>query len=314
MKRRRVYGPVPSRRFGLSLGVDVVPPKTCCLDCIYCQVGRTTRLTCQREDFFPLEEVLADLHQALSDGPRPDVITFAGSGEPTLYRSLGPLIQALCKETGLPVLLLTNGALLADPRIREAAQAATILSPSLDAPDPATFERINQPHPSIRFEDMVEGLRLTCGQHQGTLRLEVMLVKGLNDSPAHLAQFAALLKTLRVESFDINTPVRPMGQSLVGPCDPQTLEAARVAFGDRAVIIGGYDGRQVGGGETGGDVRRSILSTLSRRPSTLQDLQSALGLSPRVIEEVIDRALQEKILESREGKAGTYFFCRALPE
>ena len=314
MKRRRVYGPVPSRRFGLSLGVDVVPPKTCCLDCLYCQVGRTTRLTCQPEDFFPLEEVLAELHQALSDGPRPDVITFAGSGEPTLYRSLGPLIQALRQETGLPVLLLTNGALLADPRIREAALTATLLSPSLDAPDPETFARINLPHPSIRFEDMVEGIRSTCSQHQGTLRLEVMLVKGVNDSPAHLNRFAGLLKTFRVDTIDINTPVRPVGRSLVAPCDPQTLEAARVALGDRAVIVGGYDGRQVGGGETEGDVRRSILSTLARRPSTLQDLQSTLGLSASVIEEVLYRALQENILESREGKAGTYFFCRALPE
>ncbi len=314
MKRRFTYGPVPSRRFGLSLGVDVVPPKTCCLDCLYCQVGRTTELSCGRKEFFPFTEVLDDVRQALLEGPRPDVITFAGSGEPTLYRSLGPLIQAIRTESGLPVLLLTNGALLADPEIRAAALQATMLSPSLDAPDAETFQRINQPHPSIRFEDMVAGLRETCALHQGTLRLEVMLVKGLNDSPAHLARFAQLLRTLEVDSIDINTPVRPVGRTQVSPCDPQTLESARVAFGERAVIIGGYVGRKVGGGESGGDLRQSILATLSRRPCTLRDLAATLGMPPEIIQEVLDRGLAEKTLEAREGRAGTYFFCRALPE
>jgi wyosine [tRNA(Phe)-imidazoG37] synthetase (radical SAM superfamily) len=197
MTKRRVYGPVPSRRFGLSLGVDLVPPKTCCYDCVYCQVGRTTELTTEPTDFYLVEEVLADVRAALDSGPLPDVITLAGSGEPTLYRPLGRLIDGLRDLGGVPVVLLTNGALLSDPRVAQAALKADILAPSLDAGDRETFSRINRPHPSIVFADMLRGLQVVCEKHPGTVRLEVVLVGGQNDSDKDVQRIAGHLGPIR---------------------------------------------------------------------------------------------------------------------
>ena len=186
VRRRNVYGPVPSRRFGLSLGIDPLEPKRCCYDCVYCQQGRTTDLSSARRDDRPVEEIERDVLEALERGPAPQVLTIAGSGEPLLYLSLERLIHRLHHVSGLPVVLLTNGALLHDADVRRAAAAADIVCPSLDAGDPGTFQAINRPHPDIRFETMVEGLASLRRESRGRFLLEVFIARGVNDSPEQL--------------------------------------------------------------------------------------------------------------------------------
>lgn len=152
---RYVYGPVPSRRLGSSLGVDLVPLKTCTYDCVYCQLGRTTEKTIQRREFAPVEQLLAELDLKLGQGPRPDYVTLAGSGEPTLYSGIGRLIEQHKSLSDVPVAVLTNGSLLSDRDVQDALRLANLVLPSLDAGHELQFEAINRPHPAIRFERMV---------------------------------------------------------------------------------------------------------------------------------------------------------------
>ncbi|MFC1654773.1 radical SAM protein [Myxococcota bacterium] len=303
---KRVYGPVPSRRFGLSLGVDLVPPKTCCYDCVYCQVGKTTRLTAKPEDFYPVEEVLADVKAALESGPRPDVITLAGSGDPSLYRSLGELIDGLHRLGDVPVVLLTNGALLSDPRIAEAALRADILAPSLDAGDPHTFAKINRPHPSISFADMLRGLQAVCEKHTGTVRLEVMLVGGQNDSDESIQRIAGQLGPIRADSIDINTAVRPAPGGKSEPSDQERLEVAARAFGPTARIVAEYT-KAPGPRAPGAEQR--ILDILSRRPCTVEDLRASLGLHQEEVIKILDQAVKSGKVRQREGEGKTFYFA-----
>ncbi|MBM4321472.1 MAG: radical SAM protein, partial [Deltaproteobacteria bacterium] len=211
MIKRHVYGPVPSRRLGLSLGVDLLPGKVCSYDCVYCQIGRTQELTTQRRCFFPPEEVLAEVQEALRRGPIPDVITIAGSGEPTLYRPLDQVILGLQRlAPGIPVVLITNGSLLHDAAVAREVLLADVLVPSLDAGDEATFRRINRPHPAVPFGRMLEGLQTVAGRHPGLVRMEVMLCAGINDDEQSLRAIAAQLAGLKLEAIEINSPVRPV--------------------------------------------------------------------------------------------------------
>lgn len=306
MSMRRVYGPVPSRRLGLSLGVDLVPGKTCCYDCVYCQVGRTTRLTVEPEDFYPVGEVLADVRAALEPGPRPDVITLAGSGDPTLYRPLGELIDGLHDLSDIPVVLLTNGALLFDPRVARAALKADILAPSLDAGDAHIFAKINRPHVSIGFADMLRGLQEVCEKHPGQVRLEVMLVADLNDSDEGIQRIAGQLGPIRADSIDINTAVRPVPGGQAAPCEKERLEAAARAFGPTARIIAEYRGPRIRRVDAGAEEK--ILDMLSRRPCTVEDIHSSLGIHPNQIIKLLDAALRAGKIRQRQGDGKTYYF------
>ena len=303
---KRVYGPVPSRRFGLSLGVDLVPLKTCCYDCVYCQLGRTTKLTVDRTDFYPVEEVLADVEAALGSGPAPEVITLAGSGDPSLYRSIGPLIDGLHQLGDIPVVLLTNGALLFDGEVAQDALRADVLAPSLDAGDPQTFKRINRPHPSIGFADMLRGLKDVCEKHPGKVRLEVMLVGGQNDSDESIQRLAGQLGPIRADSIDINTPVRPAPGRQALPSSEERLEVAARAFGPAARIIAEYRGSGSAGGR--GDAGQQILEMLSRRPCTVEDIHSSLGVHPNEIVKLLDEALKSGRVERFEREGKTFYF------
>jgi wyosine [tRNA(Phe)-imidazoG37] synthetase (radical SAM superfamily) len=309
MKNKHVYGPVPSRRFGLSLGVDLVPHKTCCYDCTYCQLGKTTDLTVERRDFYPVEQVLSDVESALTNGPVPDVITLAGSGEPTLYASLGKLLDGIRGLTDCPVLLLTNGGLLFRDDVAEQARKVDLFGPSLDACDPETFRRINRPHSSIDYDRMLEGLRAATWAHPGKIQLEVMLAAGINDSEESIASLAAKIGTIKADSVDINTPVRPVPERSVVPCSKSVLERAREVFGARARIIAGYSGRSVRAEPGKGNAGR-ILELLSRRPCTVEDIHTALGVHRNEIIKILVREKAAGRIEERPGKEETYYFSR----
>jgi wyosine [tRNA(Phe)-imidazoG37] synthetase (radical SAM superfamily) len=306
VKKRQVYGPVPSRRFGLSLGVDLVPHKTCCLDCVYCQLGRTTRLTLERKEHYPQNHILADVREVLARGPRPDVITLAGSGEPCLYASLGSLVGALHELTDIPVLLLTNGVLLLDDGVSEDALQADILAPSLDAGEEDTFRRINRPHSSLEYEATFRGVKEACERFKGRIHLEVMLVKGVNDSEASLGAIAGRLASIPADTVDINTPVRPVAERNIHACDAVKLDAARAAFGSRARIVAAYAGREAGSGSAG-SLRDDILELLARRPCTVEDIQRSLGVRPDEILEVIEAALRAGVVVERTREGLTFY-------
>jgi wyosine [tRNA(Phe)-imidazoG37] synthetase (radical SAM superfamily) len=274
-RRRNVYGPVPSRRFGLSLGIDPLEPKRCCYDCVYCQQGRTTDLSSTRLDDRPVDEIVHDVERALERGPTPSVLTIAGSGEPLLYLSLEELIRRLRDVSGLPVVLLTNGALLDDMDARRAAAAADIVCPSLDAGDPDTFRKINRPHPDIRHEGMVEGLHALASESTGRYLLEVFIARGVNDSPEHVEKLVRIARSIAPDAIQLNTAVRPSPgrQGLALDADEMASLASR--FGPTAEVIAA---REPVHARRSSALPRDVLSVLERRPCTSSELAAALGI------------------------------------
>jgi wyosine [tRNA(Phe)-imidazoG37] synthetase (radical SAM superfamily) len=263
-----VFGPVPSRRLGRSLGVDVVPFKTCTYDCIYCQLGRTTCKTIERKEWVPLEDVVEEVKSRLSS--RPDYVTLSGSGEPTLFSRLGDLIDGIKSMTNVPVALLTNGSLLWQPEVRREVQDVDLLIPSLDAGDKARFRHINRPHEAISFKRLIDGLVASREACRGRYWLEVFLVAGYTDIEAEvkkLAQYAGLIKPDRIQ---INTVTRPPAESSAAGVSRERLAELSRLFVPPAEVVVDYHHaheqtqfsasrdeiqvrRNASGGEVGGD-------------------------------------------------------------
>ena len=227
-----IYGPVPSRRLGFSLGVDVVPFKTCSLDCIYCQLGRTTNKTIERKEYISADDVLKELKEKVvkKEHSRIDYITFSGSGEPTLHSKLGYMIEEIKKITSIPVAVITNGTLLYNLDVQEELEGADVVIPSLDAPDKETFKRINRPYPSLKFEKVISGIKNFSQNFNGKLWLEIMLVKKVNDSLPQIKKFAQIIKEIRCEKIQLNTPVRPSAEEFAEVVDFSFLQ--KVFFTD----------------------------------------------------------------------------------
>lgn len=237
VKYRYVYGPVPSRRLGQSLGISPIPQKTCNYSCVFCQLGRTNNLTNQRQSFFDLQGIIEEFKGFQSEGIDYDVITIVGEGEPTLYSELGALIRKLKQMTDKPIAVITNGALLCDPDVRQELMAADIVLPSLDASDEESFKKINRPHGSLNFNEIIEGFRLFSHSYPGQIWIETMLVKGMNDSTESLARIKAILNTLRYDRLYINTPVRPPAEDYAKEPDHETLLMAVSLLGGIAIDL-----------------------------------------------------------------------------
>ena len=270
-----LFGPVPSRRLGRSLGVDLIPPKTCPYHCIYCEVGPTTCQTRQRFSY-QTEAIIEELADYLKDpGVRPDVITLAGSGEPTLNLGLGRIIREIKAMSPIPVAVLTNGALLYLPEVRRELAAADVVLPSLDAARAETYAAINRPLPELSFESLLDGLTSFRREYRGRIWLEVMLLKGLNDTEAELALLRRALAEIAPDRIQLNTAVRPVVEAAALPLDRQEMEAAASYLGGPVEIIASFSRADIAGGQCPDE---DFVAMLSRRPMTAPDLAQALGL------------------------------------
>ncbi|MBN2447510.1 MAG: radical SAM protein [Phycisphaerae bacterium] len=289
-----VFGPVPSRRLGRSLGVDVVPFKTCTYDCIYCQLGRTTCKTVERKEWVPLAEVLADVRAKLSS--KPDYITLSGSGEPTLFARLGELIDGIKRLTNVPVALLTNGSLLWQADVRESIRELDLLIPSLDASDQETFERVNGPHEAISFDRMIDGLLAARQACRGQYWLEVFLLAGLTDGPASVRKLAEHAARIRPDRIQLNTVTRPPAdRSATGIARDRLIELAE-AFDPTAEVIADY--RHVHAQAPFSASREEILDLLRRRPCSIDGIARGLGLHPNEVVKHIDELQLANLVET----------------
>ncbi|MFO7887793.1 MAG: radical SAM protein [Eubacteriales bacterium] len=221
-----LYGPVPSRRMGLSLGVSPIPKKTCNYSCIYCQLGRTDKMNIERQDFFPLEEIKEEFLDYIKKNKNYDVVTIVGEGEPTLYKSLGKLIYFLKKNTDKPIALITNGGLLKEQSIWKELLPLDIILPSLDASKENEFKNINRPHPSIEYKKVINGLIGFSKKFQGELWLEIMFVKDYNDSNKSIERFKSILSKVSYDRLFLNTPVRPPAENYVKEPNEDFLNSA----------------------------------------------------------------------------------------
>jgi len=232
-----VYGPVPSRRLGLSLGISPIPKKTCNYSCVYCQLGRTHPMTNTRSLFYPDEDILSEFDQILAQRVAFDVVTIVGEGEPTLYSGLGSLIKGIQTRTEKPVAVITNGALLGDLEVQSELMAADIVLPSLDACDESMWHKINRPYRSLEFARVNQGLIDFSHAYQGQLWIELMLIAGINDDEASLQQFKDMLSRLNYDRLYINTPVRPPAETWVSAVSPETMTRAVTLLGGISIDL-----------------------------------------------------------------------------
>jgi wyosine [tRNA(Phe)-imidazoG37] synthetase (radical SAM superfamily) len=309
-KKRYLYlfGPVPSRRLGRSLGVDIVPFKLCTLDCVYCQLGGTTNKTIERKEYIPIEPVLAELKNKLDEDLRADFITISGCGEPTLNSRLGELIGGIKKIAEIPVAVLTNGTLLYRPDVRADCAKADAVLPSLDAGDEETFRKINRPHTDISIEKLVSGLCAFRKEFAGQIWLELFLVRGLNDSAEQIAKLNKLIKRIQPDKVQLNTTVRPAAEPRVEKLDAERLQAIAAQLGpDCEVIADALSGPCAKHVRKGGTEAEDVLSMLKRRPCSLNEVCSGLGIRRNEAIKFLADFQRLGVISSEE-KDGTTFF------
>jgi wyosine [tRNA(Phe)-imidazoG37] synthetase (radical SAM superfamily) len=277
VEQKYIFGPVPSRRLGRSLGVDLAPYKTCTFDCIYCDLGRTTHKTVSRQSYVPPEEIQGELELYLSVlDKKPDYITVSGSGEPTLNTNVGEIIERIKKITSTPVAVLTNSSLLSLNEVKRDLSEADVVLPSLDAITPTLFEYINRPHPSLRIEDIVSGLIQFRRQYRGQIWLEILFCHGANDGNEEVEKFKGVIEKIQPDRVQLNTPVRPPAEAFAYPLTMGQLEEIRERLGDKVEIIPEFTAPL---GEEFNSVKDAeILNLIKRRPCTAEDISKALGL------------------------------------
>lgn len=271
-----VYGPVPTRRLGQSLGIDPIPAKTCNWNCVYCQLGRTRPLQHNRKEYVPEREILKEIEFALQQHAPDEVdwITFVGSGEPTLHLGLGRLIRHVKDLTDIPVAVITNGSLLYLPAVRLELDVADAVLPSLDAATADLFRKINRPHPACPLANQLYGLAAFRDRYKGQLLLEVMLVRGLNDTEEALAGIATLMDFIRPDAIHLSRPTRPPGEKWVQPADQDGLNRALEIFGNTAEVVplpvGYYD---LTGYE---DAVEAVIGIITRHPMREDEIVETL--------------------------------------
>jgi wyosine [tRNA(Phe)-imidazoG37] synthetase (radical SAM superfamily) len=281
-----LFGPVPSRRLGRSLGVDLIPPKTCPYHCIYCEVGPTNCQTRQRFSF-QTDAIIGELADYLQNpGVMPDIITLAGSGEPTLNLGLGRIIREIKAMSRIPVAVLTNGALLYLPEVRRELAAADVVLPSLDAAREETYRAINRPLPELSLESLLDGLTAFRREYPGRILLEVMLLKGLNDTERELSLLRRALQEIAPDQVQLNTAVRPVVDAAAEPLDAGEMEAAAAYLGGPVEVIASFNRGDIAGVPCEDD---DFMEMLSRRPMTAPDLAQALGLPLVQVESQLKR-------------------------
>jgi wyosine [tRNA(Phe)-imidazoG37] synthetase (radical SAM superfamily) len=274
---KHVYGPVPSRRLGQSLGVDPIPLKTCNWNCVYCQLGRTRPVVNQRAKFIRPGAILDEIASSLQDHEAGEIdwITIVGSGEPTLNLGIGWLIRQVQGITSIPVAVITNGSTFYLPEVREELAAANAVLPSLDAGTPDLYRKINRPHPEISFQRHVDGLERFAAEYNGAFWLEVMLLQGLNDTEDALNDLAVMIERIKPDEVHLNLPTRPPVETWVRPSDDEGLLRARAILGKKASVVQPIEG-EFDLGEFD-DVVDAVVGIIARHPMRQEELESTLN-------------------------------------
>ncbi|MBN2559612.1 MAG: radical SAM protein [Phycisphaerae bacterium] len=304
---RYLFGPVPSRRLGRSLGVDLVPLKTCNFDCVFCQLGRTTHKTLERKEYVPISEVIEELDRWLKTDGQADYITLSGSGEPTLHSGFGEILEFVRSATAIPAVLLTNGALLSDPAVRRAAAHANIVKLSLSAWDQSSLEHINRPHPGLVFEHILEGQKRFREEFRGEIWMEVFIVWGLNSIPQDVSRIAQLAKQVGPDRIQLNTAVRPPAEDFVRALPRERLEELRGLFDPRAEIIAEFSAVKSPEVKANED---TILAMLTRRPCTAEHIAAVFGMHRNEVSKYLGKLLRTDLIRTKEEGGRVFYMAK----
>ncbi len=295
---KHLFGPVNSRRLGLSLGIDLLPRKICSFDCIYCELGLTTELTCARREYIPTGAICDELDRFLADpnrAARVDVFTITASGEPTLHRGLGEIIRHLRKRTDRPVSVLTNGSLLHLEEVRRELALADIVVPSLDSARPESFRKINRPAREVELEGIINGLAALRQEGHGQMWLEILFVKGVNDTAEDIVALNRALRLIQPHRIQCNTVARPPAELFAKMLTPAALRDIKEQLAGPAATIVDFASPAPAAPRL--PVASEILPMLQRRPCTAGDICQALGTERATTEELLAALLKDSLVQ-----------------
>jgi len=302
-----LFGPVPSRRFRRSLGVDLTPFKTCSLNCVFCQLGRTTEKTVTRQEYVPTGSVIAELEEWLKTDGRADYITLSGSGEPTLHSRFGEVIEFIRSNSTIPAVLLTNATMLHLPEVREAASQANVVKVSLSAWDQASFGWLNRAHPQLLFDRLIEGQKAFRSQFNGQLWMEIFLVGGMNSIPADVRKIAALAKEIGPDRIQLNTAVRPPAEDFATALSRERMEALSHLFHPTAEIIAEFQAMHEDRMQADQD---TILSLLQRRPCTADQIADTFGMHLNEVLKYLGNLIRIDQIRTQRKQTTVYYTVR----
>ena len=303
-----LFGPVPSRRLGMSLGVDLVPKKVCSLDCVYCEVGKTTKLTLEQKEYIKFNKVKEELTHYFNNNPDPDYITFSGSGEPTLNVRIGEILQFIKQnKPDIPVAVLTNGTMFFDKKVRNAIKDANVVLPSLDAATENVFKKINRPHKDLNIDKCIQGLIDFRNEFKGEIWLEIFILPDYNDKKEELLELKKAVQKIKPDSVQLNTLDRPgTVPNLRGATREELQQVVDFWKLDNIKIIAASPERK-NIQSYRNDIETAIIETISRRPCTLDDLTKILGIHINEINKYLDVLDTEDKIETVEQERGAFY-------
>jgi wyosine [tRNA(Phe)-imidazoG37] synthetase (radical SAM superfamily) len=299
-----VFGPVPSRRLGLSLGVDLIPAKTCTFDCLYCQLGRTLCKTLIRKPYVPVDDVIVEIRRKLLDTV-PDVITLSGSGEPTLHSEIDQVIDSIKQMTDIKVVVLTNGSLLWREEVRGRLLTADIIVPTLSSSLDHTFQMIHRPHEGLDLASIVDGLKMLRQDYSGQLFLELVFLAGINDTDQEVEGLKTLVGQISPEKIHLNTVVRPPADSRAIALDRERLEDIKEKIGEKAEVVA--ENPATGRGRKENSRVSTLLNMIKRRPLRPSDIAVALRLSATEVDELVTGLLIKGYIRKQEHSGDIYY-------
>jgi wyosine [tRNA(Phe)-imidazoG37] synthetase (radical SAM superfamily) len=303
--RKYTFGPVPSRRLGLSLGVDVIPNKLCSLDCVYCEVGITDKRGLARKEYLPANEILAEVKEVIGEYPNLDHITISGSGEPTLNSKIGDIIRGIKHITTVPVAVLTNGTLLDNPEVRHDLMNADIVSPSLDAVTAEVFEKVDRPNPNLKIDRIVEGIKQFRKEYRGHMWMEILFVSGINDHDEEVLKMKHVLDEIQPEKIHLNTVVRPPAYAVAQPVSQDRMKQIQKMLGERSEIVGVFTGTHTTIAHNADS--QAILALLKRRAMTVDQMTVSLAMEQEGIITSLSLLLQSHSIKSYSYNGEEYY-------
>ena len=303
-----LFGPVPSRRLGMSLGIDLVPKKVCSLNCVYCEVGETTKLSLERKEYILYDKVIAELQQFMAGNPKIDYITFSGSGEPTLNSRIGDVLQFV--KTNYPKIktaVLTNGTLLSDKQVRKELLPSDVILPSLDAASQEIFEEIDRPDSNLDVETYINGIVALRNEFEGEIWLEILVLKAFNDSWLELEKIKKAILQINPDRVQLNTLDRPGTVSGLSPLSTIELQEIVDFWNLPNVEIIASPQKRTNIDSYKGDIETAILETIARRPCTLDDLHNFLGIHINEINKYLGVLENENRITKEFLERGTFY-------
>ncbi|MGA2141045.1 MAG: radical SAM protein [Brevinematales bacterium] len=319
-----VYGPIPSRRLGISLGIDILPRKVCNFNCVYCECGKTMRLITERAEYHPADAVLAEIRDFMAKNPPPDFLSFSGSGEPTLNSGLGRMLRELKKDfPETKIAVFTNSSLMNVRDVRQELLFSDVVLPSLDAASEEAYIKIDRPHPDIKIGDIISGLEEFTREFKESgprkaIWLEIFIIDGINTDDYNIRKLREAVLRINPDRVQLNTLDRPGVENWVKPAPGEVLEAVKLKLNLKNVeIIKKFKNREEFKAYRK-DAEDTIIDTLRRRPSTLEDLSIILSIGEEEVSGYLDILIHNQIVKAEifniPGERGVFYKLKPEPD